>query len=213
MIVGPLLIASGLMLQRPVPSHVGARRWYAQGTLSWSHHPPAREMYHRLDRNLQGRAWSFGVEGGGFLNSSIALEGEFLYGGWVTAPQHFGYTFSEDYIEGNRDLLFNELVRFRADRRGRVELLAGAGYARVANRETSIVGYGFDQIRRPEQDRRFTRHAFTWTSGVDFVLPLSDHAAIAPGLRLRWVRRLSAQEGANGIGPVSLEVGAGIRVR
>jgi hypothetical protein len=216
MIIGPLLVSATLVARQPrAQPQPRPRRAYAQGALLFSRHPAAAATYHRVDPNLSGHTWVVSGAAGGFLNRSVALEGELAYGGFVSAGQHFGYFTSEDYIAQNRDVLLNGIVRYRPGGRGVVELVAGGGYARTTARQVSTIAYAFDQIRRPVPDRETTLHSVTWTAGLDAVLPAgSPHVAIAPSFRFRWVHRPEpAGAGWNGIGWYALQFGVGVRVQ
>ncbi len=213
--IGSLLVSAILVARQPRPQP-RPRRAYAQGALLFSQHPAASATYHRVDPNLSGHTWVVSGAAGRFLNPSVALEGELAYGGFVSAGQHFGYFISSDYIAQNRDLLLNEIVRYRPGGRGVFELVAGGGYARTTARSVSGVEYGFDQIRRPAPDQSTTVHSVTWTAGLDAALPTaSPHVIIAPSFRFRWVHRPKPAEDAgwNGIGWYALQFGVGIRVQ
>src|SRR5260221_14679435 len=112
MILGPLLLTTALTA-RPPQSPPDSRRWYAQGSVLVSYQPAATASYHRVSPNLHGTVPAVSVTAGGFLSSAIALEGEFFYSRTVSMPQRFSYFSSEDYTAGSRDLLINELVRYR----------------------------------------------------------------------------------------------------
>ena len=101
------------MASRAAPPEPSSRRGYAQALVLGSYHPVASDSYHREFPNLQGTAPALSVAAGGFMSPSLGLEGEFVYGGTVSAPQRFSYFSAEDYVAGSRDLLFNELLRYR----------------------------------------------------------------------------------------------------
>src|SRR5260370_32112587 len=97
MIIGPLLISAALMARQPRPQP-RPRRAYAQGALLFSQHPAAAATYHRVDPNLKGHTWVISGAAGGFLNPSVALEGELACGVFVSAVYHFGYLTRSDFI-------------------------------------------------------------------------------------------------------------------
>ena len=114
MVIASFLIAAVLASQPP-PTADRVRRGYIQGSLLLSHHPASGATYHRVDPNLSGDVAAVSVAAGGFLSPTIALEGEFVYGRLVSAPQGFHYSFNIDYVAQNRDMLINELVRYRPE--------------------------------------------------------------------------------------------------
>lgn len=213
MIIGPLLLTAALAI-RPSQSTRRPRRGYVQGSLLLSHHSPSGATYHRVDPNLKGNAADVVLTAGGYLTPSLALEGEFVYGGRVSAGQQFRYTFNRDYVAGNRDVLITELVRYRPDGRGRLEIVAGGGYARTRDSTTSLVEFEFNGPRNSLPDEMETLHALTLTAGMDLVLPASARSAVVPSVRLRWIHRPEpAGRGWNGIGSYALQFGVGVRVR
>lgn len=212
MVLAPLFVTAAL-LQPPRPVPEPRRRGYAQGLVLASYHPPASESYHRESPNLRGTAPAVSVTAGGFLSPSLALEGEFVYGRSVSAPQRFSYTISEDYIAGSRDLLFNELVRYRPRGRAPVEIVVGGGYALTTVTERSIVSRGFSGVfNLPDRSRR--RHALTLTAGLDGNVRIAPRVSFTPAVRFRWIRRPDAQTGAtHGIARYAFQFGAGLRFR
>lgn len=211
MVLAPFFLSAALLQPpRPAPERP-RRRGYVQGLVVASAHPAASKTYHRESPSLRGTAPAVTVAAGGFLSRSIALEGEVVYGRTVSAPQRFSYTISEDYIAGSRDLLFNELVRYRPRGRAPVEIVVGGGYALTTVTERSIVSRGFSGVfNLPDRSRR--RHALTLTAGLDGTVRIAPRVSFAPAVRFRWIRRPDAQTGAtHGIARYAFQFGAGIR--
>jgi hypothetical protein len=215
MIIGPFLLLSALAARQPstptpAPRH---RRAYVQGLVLLSHHPPATASYHRVSPNLKGTVPVVSVSAGGFLSPVVALEGEFVYGRTVSMPQHFSYFSSEDYIAGSRDLLFNELLRYRPGGRTRFEIVAGGGYARTtASQRSGVVTSGFPPQTSTSPDFSYPLNAVTLTGGVDAAIPISARVALTPAFRFRWIRRPDATTGESlGIGNYAIQFGAGLR--
>jgi hypothetical protein len=213
MVIGPLLVGAALTLQpaaaAPAPR---APRAYAYGSAFVSHHPANGAAYHRVTPNLGGRSIDVAGGAGGFLTNRIGLEGEFVFGGDVSRPQRFSYFFSEDYIGRNRDILINELLRYRAS--PVVQLVAGGGYARVTSRSTSIVTRDtLGRITMPP-DRSATVQGLTWTAGADFLVRAAERVSVAPAIRVRWIKRPGSDGyGWNGIGDFTFQFGASLILR
>src|SRR5690349_18291420 len=133
MTVIPLIAAAWLLAQSPSAAPPRFRSYgFAASTISI--HPGTGEPYHRIDDRLNGSTWTIGGGAGVFLTPRLGLEGEVVLGGTVSAPQEFHYTFSEQYIASNRDVLINELVRFRPGGDAAVQFVAGGGYAHTTTR-------------------------------------------------------------------------------
>ncbi|HEX9366529.1 MAG TPA: hypothetical protein VF921_07875 [Vicinamibacterales bacterium] len=222
MIIGPLLLSAALAVRQPPAPSPPIRRAYGQVSLFVSHHPANGDTYPPVDARLGGDAWTLSAGAGGWLSRSIGLEGEIVYGGLVSAPQQrrpvlTRYYFTEDYIAQNRDVLLNELVRYRPGGGGKLQIVAGSGLAVTTAREASGVStsvpptpvYGPTQL----PDLSTTLHAFTITGGLDATLPVSSRVALTPTFRLRWIRRpVGGASGWNGIGPYVFQFGVGIRI-
>ena len=177
MILAPFLLSAALAQTAAAPPQT-RRRGYVQALLLASYHPAASDSYHRESPNLHGTAPAVSVSAGGFLSPSLALEGEFVYGRTVSAPQRFSYFSSEDYLAGSRDLLFNELLRYRPGGRAPVEIAVGGGYALTTVSEKSIVSVSGNPAtvsHPPDRSRR--QHAPTLTAGVDGTVRISRRAS------------------------------------
>jgi len=212
MILAPFLLSAALAQTAAAPPQT-RRRGYVQALLLASYHPAASDSYHRESPNLHGTAPAVSVSAGGFLSPSLGLEGEFVYGRTVSAPQRFSYFSSEDYLAGSRDLLFNELLRYRPGGRASVEIAVGGGYALTTVSEKSIVSVSGNPAtvsHPPDRSRR--QHAPTLTAGVDGTVRISRRASFTPGFRFRWIHRPDARYGeTHGIARYAFELGAGIR--
>jgi len=154
------------------------------------------------------------VSAGGFLSRKLALEGEFVYAGTVSKAQEFSYSFQIDYTAKNRDLLFNELLRFRP--RSGFEIVGGGGLARTTAMKVSQVWTGgFPHTTGTIlPDESVTVNSFTLTGGVDAAVPASSRVALTPSFRVRWVHRPPISgNGWNGASPYSIQLGVGVRFR
>ena len=113
MLLAPVIAAAVLATQSP-PGPAFRVRGYGYASSTLSTHSGNGESYHRVEPNLDGRTWTIGGGAGAFLTPTVGLETEFVYGGLVSAPQVFHYQWSQEYTATNRDILINELVRYRA---------------------------------------------------------------------------------------------------
>lgn len=212
MILSPFFLSAALAQTAAAPPET-RRRGYVQALVLASYHPAASDSYHRESPNLRGTAPAVSVSAGGFLSPSLALEGELVHGWTVSAPQRFSYFSSEDYLAGSRDLLFNELLRYRPGGRAPVEIAVGGGYALTTVSEKSIVSTSSNPAtisHPPDRSRR--QHAPTLTAGVDGTVRISARASFTPGFRFRWIHRPDARYGeTHGIARYAFEFGAGIR--
>jgi hypothetical protein len=212
MILSPFFLSAALAQTAAAPPET-RRRGYVQALVLASYHPAASDSYHRESPNLRGTAPAVSVSAGGFLSPSLALEGELVHGWTVSAPQRFSYFSSEDYLAGSRDLLFNELLRYRPGGRAPVEIAVGGGYALTTVSEKSIVSTSGNPAtisHPPDRSRR--QHAPTLTAGVDGTVRISARASFTPGFRFRWIHRPDARYGeTHGIARYAFEFGAGIR--
>ncbi len=207
----PFILSAALAQLHPPPVET-RRHGYVQALFLVSHHPPASRSYHRESPNLQGTAPALSLSAGGFLSAAFGLEGEFVYGRTISAPQRFSYFSSEDYIAGSRDLLFNELIRYRPGGHAPVEIVGGGGYALTTISEKSIVITGVPATKVKPPDRSRLLHAVTLTAGVDGTVRISNRASLTPSVRFRWVHRPDAIYGEiHGISRYAFEFGAGLR--
>jgi hypothetical protein len=106
-------------------------RFFAYGSGVLSHHPANGASYYHVADNLGGQTWAIAGGAGAFLTPSIGLEGEFVLGGLVSAPQVFSYSYRTEYIAQNRDIVIDGLLRFRSSERSVWQFLAGGGFART----------------------------------------------------------------------------------
>jgi hypothetical protein len=212
MVLAPLLLGFGVFAHQPPPLARGARL-YAQAAGYAAYHPPNGVLYHRVAPALGGMTLDTALGGGGFITPRVALEGELVLGGDLSGPQRFSYFTAEEYTGHNRQLLVNELVRFRAGSGGSLQVVAGGGYARTTTRETSIVAIDQFGRRTTAPDRPgFPWHGLTWSAGLDVMIASRAHVALAPSLRLRWVQPLNP-EFANGVGAFTWQFGAAVFFR
>ena len=214
MIIGPLLITAALVARQPPAVPASTMRPYGHGSVLISHHPANGARLHRVAHNLGGNTWTLSGGAGAWLSPSIGLEGEFAIGGTVSAPQDYIYFTSEYYTAQHRDLLLNQLIRYRPRGRGPIHLLAGAGYARTTAKHVSVVISDSFGRRTVAPDSASTVNSFSVTAGVDVIAAATSRVAVAPAFRLRWTRRPAAgASGWTGIGGYSLQFGAALQIR
>ena len=192
-------------------------RGLIEGTAGVSVQPASSETYHRVSPNLSGQAFSISLQAGGFLSKSLALEGELVFAAPISAAQRFSYNWTEDYIAENRDVLLNELVRWKPGGASRLEFLAGGGVAVVRARKLShTISYPFTPLRPTARipDQSLRKYRVTLTGGVDVAVPVSRRLAFVPTFRLRWIDRPDpAIEEWNGVSAFAFQIGAGLRAR
>lgn len=185
---------------------------YVTGGVLMTVQPASHDMYHRVAENLKGHAIGLTAGVGTFLSPGLALEGEVMIGGLVSAPQRFSYNWTTDYTAENRDLLFNELLRWSPGRRRNVQAVFGGGYARTIARQTSQIVRDFSGRETALPDLSTTLSGFTATGGLDALVPIGRRAALAPTFRLRWVHRpYAAAPGWNGVGYYTYQFGIALR--
>ena len=212
MTIAPLLVSAAVAFQpaKPAPD---LARGYALAALRAAYHPANGPLNHRISPALGGHSWDVSGGGGVYVSPAAAIEGEFMYGGNVSAPQTFSYFTSETYTEQARDVMLNALVRAHPDAAHRIAVVAGGGYAWTNTSEVSITE--FDSLRRasPGTPRSYWWHGPTLTFGVDVVAVNGAHAALAPSVRVRLLKRPAADEGWNGLGPWTFQFGATVILR
>jgi hypothetical protein len=188
-----------------------------QGAVIVGAQPASSGTYQRVSPNLSGHSIGIVAEAGAFLSKSWALEGEFVFGAPVSVQQLFSYSWREDYIAENRDLLLTELVRWKPGGDSHVEFVGGGGVAITRARKLShTITYAFDPNnltnRIPDESVRL--YGLTFTGGADAVMRVSQRVAFVPTFRVRWIRRPEpAMTGWNGIGAFTYQFGAGVRAR
>jgi hypothetical protein len=126
-----LFLVLTLNLERqdvPASASAAGRRGYAQGSMLMTF-APAGTPYHRISPALGGHAVGLAANAGVFVTPALAVEGELVSGGTVSAPQNFSYFSREDYSVDNRDVLLNANVRWRPARTNHLEFVAGGGLA------------------------------------------------------------------------------------
>ena len=101
------------MAQQTPRSAARDHRPYFQSSLFASVRPASSYRILHIDENLRGATAAVSVAGGVTVSRSVAVEGEFVYGGTVSAHQVFNYTTSEDYTAENQQFLLNALLRYR----------------------------------------------------------------------------------------------------
>jgi hypothetical protein len=131
------------------------------------------------------------------VSGTLAVEGEFVYGGTVATPQ---FTF---FDEKARDMLLSGLLRYQPPAMSRLALVGGGGIAWTRTWEDPAYG------SRPAK----WWSGATLTGGVEVAVFNGVHAALAPMFRVRWVRRADSLDGWNGLGAVSVHLGATVILR
>ncbi len=212
---GPICLAVTLVAQSaaaPAPKTVLTPKVYVTGAALMTIQPASGGTYHRVAENLKGHTLGLAAAVGTFLTPSLALEGEVVFGGLVSAPQRFSYNWTTDYTAENRDFLFNELLRWSPGARHNIQVVGGGGYARTIARQVSQVTRDFTGRETALPDLSTTLSSFTLTGGVDGVFPVGRRAAFVPAFRLRWINRPDVAAGGwNGVGYYTFQFGAGIR--
>ena len=204
-----LIVAAMLQTpQRTVHAHHG----YFQASVFASVRPASSVPINRVDKNLGGSTVALALSGGVMLSRSFGLEGEVVFGGTIAAHQTYNYTLSSDYTAENQQILVNALLRFRPGGSS-FELVGGGGYGHSIDRETSRVLIDEFGRRSSQPDISSARDALTFTGGADFAINVASHAALVPGLRVRWLQPLDLDANYHGVGAWTLEFGAGIRIR
>jgi hypothetical protein len=207
-----MLLAAADQQTAPAPTH---RRGYVQSALIVTAQRASSETYHRVSPNLSGHAIGIAIDAGGFLTPSLALEGEFVFGGAVSAPQRFSYSWSEDYVAENTDLLLNELLRWKPGGTSRFEFIGGGGVATTKARQRSIIETDPFRPGQPTfalPDSTETLYALTLTGGLDAVFPINRAISVAPTFRVRWLHRPEpAARGWLGVSEYVLNLGVGVR--
>jgi hypothetical protein len=215
MMLGPFLLSALLTQAKDIPAPAPRRRVYAYGSGMLSHHPANGASYHRVEPNLGGQTWTIVAGAGGFLTPSIGLEGEFVLGGMIAAPQVFSYELRTNYVAQNRDILIDEMIRFRRSERSLWQFVAGGGFARTRTNTVDTVVTDFTGKKTTIANPPPTDYnGVTLTGGVDGRVPSGEHAAIGPTVRVRWVHRpAAAADGWNGIGNLAFQFGASVLFR
>lgn len=198
--------------QNPQPGSV-----VIQGAVVVGVQPASNDPYQRVSPNLSGHSVGIIAEGGGLLTRSWALLGEFVFGTPVSVQQLLSSSWREDYIAENRDLLLNELVRWKPGGDSPVEFVGGGGVAVTRARKLSrTITYAFDpnNLTNLIPDESVHLYGLTLTGGADAVIPVSRRVGFVPTFRLRWIKRPEPDmTGWNGIGAFTCQFGAGVRAR
>jgi hypothetical protein len=190
-------------------------RRYVQAIPLLSIVPASDGSYHRVRPNLSGTAPGLSLSAGTRIADSVSIEGEFVWGGSVSAPQRFSYFWSIDYRAKNRDNLLNGLVRIKVAHR--LELVGGGGVAFSSAVKDRQIEIRYDPIlrrdeRRPLPDAIENVRGWTFAAGADVPLVVHGHLALVPSFRFRWVERPEpAMFGWVGSGAYVYQVGLGVR--
>lgn len=213
-LLGLAVIAqAGAAPARPASAAELTPRVYLTGGVLMTLQPASHDMYHRVRENLRGHSAGVIIGVGTFLTPSLAIEGEVAVGGLISAPQTFSYAWTIDYIAENRDILFNELLRWSPGGRRRFQAVFGGGYARTTARQVSQVERDLYGGVRRLPDYSTTLSGFTATAGIDWLVPVARPLALAPTFRLRWRHRPdAAARGWNGVGSFTVQFGVTARV-
>jgi hypothetical protein len=197
MALGALLLSATLLRYMPPPPAPHRPHAYAVAMIAVSHHPADGERSDSFITSVGGTSVDVSGGGGVSLSRTFALEGELVYGSTVSTPQSTAFT------EQARDILLNALVRYRASAMPRLSLVAGGGYAWTRTDEAPV----------QRANSVIWWHGATVTGGVDVAVVDTAHAVLAPSFRIRWVKRADAQDGWNGLGAFSVQIGATVMFR
>jgi hypothetical protein len=181
----------------PAPAPPSGPHGYVVATVAFAHHPADAAHYRSFITSVGGSGWDVSGGGGVSVSSTLAIEGELVYGGTMSTPQ---FTF---YTEQARDILLNAVLRYHPAAMSRLALVGGGGYAWTRTSEDPVQG------SRPP----LWWHGATLTGGVDVTILDGAHAALAPSFRVRWVNRADALDGWNGLGALTLQFGASVFIR
>jgi len=211
-IPGWLVIAA---LTQPSAKPVTTHRAYVQASLFASIRPAGSTLSNgRIDQNLGGTTAALSVSGGVWVSHSLGVEGEFVYAGSVTAPQVYNYGFALHYTAESQQMLLDALMRFRPTGTAAFEVVAGGGWGRNTDRETSVVEVHPPSQQVAQPDQALTRDALTLMGGTDFPLRVGAHVAIVPGVRFRWLKPLPDNVYLiGGTSSWTIEFGAGVRIQ
>jgi hypothetical protein len=192
------------------------RRAYAQGTLSIDV-APAGTANHRVSPPLGGNSMGIAASAGGFVTPTMAIEGELVIAGTVSAQQRFSYLWREDYRTESRSLLLNGNVRWKLGAASLLEFVAGGGLAvtRTHNSFVVLTDARFPPagIRTtPLPDRRESARFVSLTAGVDAPIRLGTRAAVVPTVRFRCIpRRQTGMAAYAGVGSLIYQFGVSLR--
>lgn len=202
--------------RRPMLAPSTSTGGYGQGTLLFTSNSTG-VANHRVSPPLGGEAVGFSASGGYFVNPSTAVEGEFVVGGTVSAPQTFSYNTRTDYTAELRDVLVNLNVRSKPAGKSPVEIVLGGGLAFTRVRELNrMTTYYFSPSRPPERSPDQADYGTTYNAGggVDAPIPVGARLAIVPAFRVRYVRRPQDSNARYvGAGKWVYQAGATIRVK
>lgn len=202
--------------KRPMATAPATGRAYAQGTVFITSNP-AGVANHRVSPPLGGEAVGFSASGGYFVNSSTAVEGEFVVGGSVAAPQTWSYSSRTDYTADVRDVLLNGNARLRPGGKGPIEIVIGGGLAFTRVRELDRVTTYYLSPGRPSErssDAAYFDRTYTVGGGVDAPIPVSARVSIVPSFRMRYARRAQESQARYvGAGPRAFQAGVTLRVK
>jgi hypothetical protein len=188
---------------------------YLQGGFVFASHP-AGTANHRVSPPLGGETFGLSASGGAFVTSAVAIEGEVVQVGQLSAPQRFSYNWRTDYTAEARDLLLGAHARFRPGASSPLDLIAGGGIAftRLANRN-QVTTYVLSPPNPPRRspDVTFRERAPYAGGGLDVPIRLSARVSLVPMFRMRWIFREQEGESAYmGLGRVAFLVGVSLRL-
>jgi hypothetical protein len=195
--LGTLLLSATLLPYLPQTTTPSRPHVYAVAMIAGSYHPSNEFHYRDVIKSVGGGSFDVGGGAGVRVSRSLAVEGELLYGGTVSTPQATFYT------EQARDILLNALVRYRAAAIPGISFVGGGGHAWTRTSEDPA------QLNRPAM----SWNGATVTGGFDIAAVNAAYAVLGPSFRVRWVKRASVDDGWNGLGGVSIQIGATVLLR
>jgi hypothetical protein len=144
---------------------------------------------------------------------SVAVEGEVVVAGTISAPQYFAYSWRKDYVSESRDLLVGANVRYSPGQDGSVEIFGGGGLAisHFANR--SIVRTDYPTKITSERDEEETTYRPMAGVGVALNIAVGRRVSILPTAGFHWIWRkpLYGLGAYMGTSPLVLHAGVAVR--
>jgi hypothetical protein len=167
----------------------------------------------RVHQPFGGVAPGVSLAAGLHLTRSVAVEGEVVLGGTISAPQYFSYFWREDYVSESRDLLLGTNVRYSPGNAGSVEIFGGGGLAisHFANRSIVRTDYPIKITSEPDEEE--TGYRPVAGVGVAVKIPAGRRVSILPTAGFRWIfrKRLYGLGAYMGTSPLVFHAGVAVR--
>jgi len=167
----------------------------------------------RVHPPFGGVAPGVSLAAGFHVAKAVAVEGEVMVAGEVSAPQYFSYFWREDYVAESRDLLLGVNVRYSPGDKGSVEIFGGGGLAisHFANR--SIIRTDYPTKITFEPDEEETARRPMAGVGVAVKIPAGRRVSIFPTAGFHWIWRKPLYGLGAYMGTSPLVLHAGVTVR